>query len=93
VSDLDVARRLEQSVRAPFVDDQIDIHILGFAKAVGDIAEVVGSVVAFSGATAMITAVLSLLGALVLLAALACLTDRIGRRRCWPSGNGFVRRR
>jgi predicted RND superfamily exporter protein len=58
VNDLDVARRLERSVRAPFVDDQIDIHILGFAKAVGDIAEGAVSVVAFFGVTVLITAAL-----------------------------------
>ncbi len=58
VSELDVARRLERSVRAPFVDDQIDIHILGFAKAVGDIAEGAASVVALFAVTALITTVL-----------------------------------
>lgn len=57
-SDLDVARRLEQSVRVPFVDDRIDIHILGFAKAVGDIAEGALGVVAFFAVTVVITAVL-----------------------------------
>jgi uncharacterized protein len=57
-NDLDVARRLGRSVRAPFVDDRIDIHILGFAKAAGDIAEGAAGVVAFFGVTVLITAVL-----------------------------------
>ncbi len=56
--DLDVARRLEQSIRAPFIDDRIDIRILGYAKAVGDIAEGAAGVVAFLGVTVLITAIL-----------------------------------
>ena len=35
---LALAEQLERSLRAPFVDERIDIHIIGFAKAMGDIA-------------------------------------------------------
>ena len=56
---LEIAARLEQSIRTAFVDDEIDIHILGFAKALGDIADGATGVVAFFGATFLITAVLT----------------------------------
>ncbi|MDF2782007.1 MAG: transporter [Geminicoccaceae bacterium] len=54
---LDVAEQLERSVREEFVDDRIDIHIIGFAKAMGDIADGAAGVVAFFGATLLITAI------------------------------------
>lgn len=55
---LDVADRLERSIRAPFINDRIDIHILGFAKAMGDIADGAAGVATFFGATFVITALL-----------------------------------
>jgi uncharacterized protein len=54
---LDVADQLEGSIRQEFVDDRIDIHIVGFAKAMGDIADGAAGVVAFFGATVLITAI------------------------------------
>jgi predicted RND superfamily exporter protein len=54
---LDVADQLEGSIREKFVDDRIDIHIVGFAKAMGDIADGAAGVVAFFGATVLITAI------------------------------------
>jgi predicted RND superfamily exporter protein len=56
---LEVAGRLEQSIRTAFADDEIDIHILGFAKAMGDIADGATGVIAFFGATFLITAILA----------------------------------
>jgi predicted RND superfamily exporter protein len=56
---LEVAARLEQSIRSAFVDEEIDIHILGFAKAMGDIADGATGVIAFFGATFLITAILA----------------------------------
>jgi hypothetical protein len=57
-----VANRLEQSIRQPFVDDRIDIHILGFSKAMGDIADGTSGVVAFFAATLLTTALVVCLG-------------------------------
>ena len=54
---LDLAERLERSIRRKFVDDQVDIHILGFAKAMGDIAHGAAGVVAFFGATLLTTTI------------------------------------
>jgi predicted RND superfamily exporter protein len=59
---LEVADRLERSIRQPFVDDRIDIHILGFAKAMGDIADGTSGVVAFFAATLLTTALVVCLG-------------------------------
>jgi predicted RND superfamily exporter protein len=56
---LEIAARLEESIRKTFVDDEIDIHILGFAKAIGDIADGATGVIALFGATFLITAVLA----------------------------------
>jgi uncharacterized protein len=55
---LEVADELEQSIRKPFVDDRIDIHILGFAKAMGDIADGATAVIAFFGVTLLVSAAL-----------------------------------
>ncbi len=46
---LEVARLLEEKIRDPFVSDEIDIHIIGFVKSLGEIAEGAGSVVLFFG--------------------------------------------
>lgn len=55
---LAVAERLERTIRAPFVDQRIDIHILGFAKAMGDIAAGARSVTLLFGVTFVTTAAL-----------------------------------
>ncbi|TQV79030.1 efflux RND transporter permease subunit [Denitrobaculum tricleocarpae] len=53
---LKVAEQLEAKIRERFVDDEIDIHIIGFAKAVGDIADGALGVVLFFGIAFLITA-------------------------------------
>ena len=56
---IDVARRLENSIRAEFAKDpRYDIHIIGFAKVMGDIADGVNRVVMFFGIALLITALL-----------------------------------
>ncbi|HSA79475.1 MAG TPA: MMPL family transporter [Geminicoccaceae bacterium] len=55
---LEIAAQLERSIRTAFVNDAIDIHIIGFAKAMGDIADGAIGVIAFFGATFLITAIL-----------------------------------
>jgi predicted RND superfamily exporter protein len=57
VDPIRVARELEQRVRAPLEGHGIDVHIIGFAKVVGDIADGAASVLLF----AVITLVLTLL--------------------------------
>lgn len=52
---LEVARRLEERVRKPFVDEHFDVHIIGFAKMIGDIADGAAGVVAFFGLAFVIT--------------------------------------
>jgi predicted RND superfamily exporter protein len=54
---MDVAKRLEK-MRVDFVDDQYDVHIIGFAKMIGDIADGAASVVSFFGIAIGTTAVL-----------------------------------
>jgi hypothetical protein len=46
---LRVGRQLEEQVRRAFVDEDIDIHIIGFAKSSTEIAEGAGSVALFFG--------------------------------------------
>ncbi len=53
----EVAQQLEQ-IRAKFQDHRHSVHIIGFAKAVGDIAEGAVGVIAFFGVTFAITALL-----------------------------------
>ncbi len=53
-----VAAQLEQ-IRQQFADEQLDIHIIGFAKAVGDIVEGAERVVLFFVITLLITLLLS----------------------------------
>jgi predicted RND superfamily exporter protein len=55
---IDVAHRLERKIREPFVDEQFDVHIIGFAKIVGDIADGAAGVVLFFGIAIVITAAL-----------------------------------
>ena len=69
-----VAGRLEQ-IRTRFQDDRVSLHIIGFAKAAGDIADGAVGVVAFFGVAFLITAVLLFLYCASLrltLLALAC---------------------
>ena len=56
---IDVAHQLENRIRAAFADDpRYDIHIIGFAKVMGDIADGVNRVVLFFGIALLITALL-----------------------------------
>ncbi|MBV8308597.1 MAG: MMPL family transporter, partial [Gammaproteobacteria bacterium] len=57
VDPIQVAHQLEQRVRAPLEGHGIDVHIIGFAKVMGDIADGAASVLLF----AVITLVLTLL--------------------------------
>ena len=52
---LDVAKQLENDIRAEYASDKIDIHIIGFAKSLGEIAEGASSVVLFFGIAFVIT--------------------------------------
>ncbi len=53
----EVARKLEQ-IRAKYQDGRHSVHIIGFAKAVGDIADGAVGVIAFFGIAFVITALL-----------------------------------
>ncbi len=55
---VEVAHILEKEIRAKYDNDRYDIHIIGFAKVIGDIADGVARVVLFFGFTFMITAIL-----------------------------------
>ena len=56
---VDVARQLEIRIRQQFADDpRYDVHIIGFAKVMGDIAEGAGRVVMFFGIALLITTLL-----------------------------------
>jgi len=59
---VEVAKILEEEIRAKYdkkdVNDKYDIHIIGFAKVIGDIAGGVKRVVLFFGITFLITALL-----------------------------------
>ena len=50
-----VGRQLEEKIRDAFVDDDIDIHIIGFAKSSTEIAEGAGGVILFFGIAFVIT--------------------------------------
>ena len=50
-----VGRQLEEKIRDAFVDDDIDIHIIGFAKSSTEIADGAGSVVMFFGVALIVT--------------------------------------
>jgi len=52
-----VAKRLEE-IRGKFQNDRVSVHIIGFAKAVGDITDGARGVIAFFGVAFLITAVL-----------------------------------
>jgi len=53
-----VAAALEKQIRAKFRSDGIDIHIIGFAKVIGDITEGAKGVLVFFGIALVISAVL-----------------------------------
>ncbi len=55
---LSVARQLEEKIRSQYENENVSIHIIGFAKMIGDIAKGAKSVVAFFGVTIIITFVL-----------------------------------
>jgi predicted RND superfamily exporter protein len=55
----DVAQRLE-SIRQEFEDDEQTVHIVGFAKIIGDVADGARGVVAYFGVAFVITALLLL---------------------------------
>lgn len=53
-----VAARLEDKIRGKFDTDRISVHIIGFAKAIGDITDGAGRVVVFFFIAFLITALL-----------------------------------
>jgi len=55
---LEVARELEERVRGEFETDEVKIHIIGFAKLIGDVADGAFGVVLFFGFTFLITGLL-----------------------------------
>ena len=55
---LEIAEKLEQEVRQEFEHDNITVHIIGFAKMVGDVAEGAKGVVLFFALAIAITAVM-----------------------------------
>lgn len=63
---VEVAHQLEEKLRDRFQDDTIDVHIIGFAKVVGDITDGAKRVVLFFGIAFIITALLVYLYALSL---------------------------
>ncbi len=54
----DVAKALEKDIRQKYQTDKITVHIIGFAKSIGDIAEGAKGVVAFFGFAFIISAFL-----------------------------------
>lgn len=44
---LDLAKKLEHDIRGKYADDRYDVHILGFVKLIGDIADGARSVIRF----------------------------------------------
>ena len=55
---LRVASLLEERIRQPYQSDAIEIHVIGFAKLIGDIADGALGVVAYFGIAFAITALL-----------------------------------
>ena len=58
LSTIDFAKKLEQDIRQEFEQGNITIHIIGFSKMVGDVAEGAKGVVAFFGIAIVITAIM-----------------------------------
>lgn len=82
---LEVASQLENKLRLNNTDDNIDVHIIGFAKVIGDITEGAGQVVFFFFITLLITSLLVIfyaqsvkLAALPLLSSLIAVIWQIG---------------
>lgn len=55
---IEVGNLLEDQIRTPFLDDDIDIHIIGFSKAISDIAGGAKMVIAFFAVSLLVTAFL-----------------------------------
>lgn len=55
---LTIAEQLENNIRQQYENDKISIHVIGFAKMVGDIAQGAKGVVAFFGIAIAITAIM-----------------------------------
>ena len=55
---VDVANQLENNIRTKYQTDTIQIHIIGFAKVIGDIVDGAGVVALFFGIALLITALL-----------------------------------
>ncbi len=53
-----VARQLEEKLRQRYASERVDVHIIGFAKVVGDIAEGAARVVLFFAVALLVTALL-----------------------------------
>ncbi len=70
----EVARMLEERIRERYQSEDLSIHIIGFAKVIGDIAEGARSVIAFFFVAFAITAVLLLFYTLSWKTTLAALT-------------------
>ncbi len=43
----EVARQLEDKIRGAYQDDQVDIHIIGFAKVIGDVTDAANEVIMY----------------------------------------------
>ena len=53
-----IAKTLEENIRQKYQNDKIDIHIIGFAKFIGDVAEGAKGVVVFFGLAFIVSAIL-----------------------------------
>ncbi len=81
----EVSRKLEQTLRQNGINDGIDVHIIGFAKVIGDITEGAGQVIKFFLITLVITSLLVIFyaqsvkfAALPLLSSLVAVVWQIG---------------
>ncbi|MFA5939838.1 MAG: efflux RND transporter permease subunit [Sinimarinibacterium sp.] len=57
----EVAKQLEEKIRGQYQDDQIDIHIVGFAKVIGDVTDAANEVVMYFFVALVMTFVLLVL--------------------------------
>jgi len=62
---VDVSRQLEETIRQRYESDGVDVHIIGFAKVIGDITDGARRVVLFFAITFAITALLVYVYAMV----------------------------
>lgn len=58
LSSLVFAQELEQQIRVPFENDEISVHIIGFSKMIGDVADGAKDVVIFFAIAFAVTAIL-----------------------------------